>query len=241
MGGIVSAIIEMVTLATEMSAATGLAVDTILTGEALAALEVEVSSLMTIEGLSGIEALAQLGWTAEQFSNLAFIATTFTQAIGFSTIFNTVSGLAGLISAGIRLGFNVSSVNRAVNETRLLRLFGRIEYILKSNLSHQFNPLDWCCSLRDNYPPEIDNLDINFRSNLSAILENARWVRQANYTTDPNYESGDVIDIAHSPGGTDQVVTPDWLLPVILRLHGAQTEAPLCTLPENQTCPRRRP
>ncbi|BBG61998.2 minor capsid protein VP2 [Pipistrellus pipistrellus polyomavirus 1] len=236
MGGIISAIVDMVVLATEISAATGLAVETLLTGEALAALEAEVTSLMTIEGLTGIEALAQLGWTAEQFSDLAFIATTFSQAIGYGVIYNTVSGLAGLISAGIRLGLNVSSVNRQVLEQRLLTAFGRVESILKSNLSHQFNPLDWCCSLRENYPPEIDKLDINIRSNLSAILETARWVRQRDYTTDPEKESGDVIELPTSPGGTHQSVSPDWLLPVILRLHGAKEETPLCTLPKNQKC-----
>uniref|UniRef100_A0AAU6S4Z3 Minor capsid protein VP2 n=1 Tax=Eptesicus serotinus polyomavirus TaxID=3139987 RepID=A0AAU6S4Z3_9POLY len=238
MGGIISAIVDMIVLATEMSAATGLTVETLLTGEALAALEAEVASVMTVEGLSGIEALAQLGWTAEQFSNLAFIATTFGQAIGFGVLYNTVSGLAGLISAGIRLGLNVSSVNRQISENRLLHAFGEVERIVKSNLSHQLNPLDWCCSLRENYPKEIDNLDITLRSNLSAILEHARWVNQRNYTTDPQYESGDIIDIPHSPGGALQTSAPDWLVPVILRLHGSQEEAPLCTLSPGQTCDR---
>lgn len=234
MGGIISAIVDMVVLATEMSAVTGLTVETLLTGEALAALEAEVASVMTIEGLTGIEALAQLGWTAEQFSNLAFIATTFAQAVGYGVLYNTVSGLSALIAAGIRLGWGVSSVNRHMLENRLLMTFGKIEHVLKSNLSHQFNPFEWCCSLLQNYPPEIDELDINLKANLAGILETVRWVNQRQYTENPDEESGDIIEFPRSPGGAQQAVTPDWLLPVILRLHGSKEEAPVCSLSKEE-------
>lgn len=54
MGGIITLLANIGEIATELSATTGVTLEAILTGEALAALEAEISSLMTIEGISGI-------------------------------------------------------------------------------------------------------------------------------------------------------------------------------------------
>ncbi|AFP94189.1 VP2 structural protein [Alphapolyomavirus sturnirae] len=229
MGGVLSSIVDLIVLAVDLSAATGISIEAIVTGEALAALEAEVSSLMTVEALSGIEALETLGWSAEQFSQMSFLATSFNQAIGYGVVFQTVSGLSALIGAGVRLGLDISTANRSVLEAQLVQLFGKIASVLHVNLSHQFNPLDWCGSLHDNYPPELDALDISKLSKLGQILEVSRWVRQANFTEDPQQESGDVIAFYHAPGGAGQRTTPDWLLHLILRLNGAKEKTPLCS------------
>lgn len=217
-------------MAIDLSATTGLAMDAILTGEALASLEAEVSALMTIEGLSGLEALAQLGWTAEQFSQMSLLATTYSQAIGYGVVFQTVTGISTLIQAGIRLGLDVSAANRRTLASQLAKTFGQLANTLHLNLSHQFNPLDWCGSLHNNYPSELDKVDISILSKFANVLEYGRWVNQAEFTTDPFKESGDIIQFYEAPGGTFQPTTPDWLLTLILRLHGSQEKAPVCSL-----------
>lgn len=230
MGGILSAIVDMVLLASELSAATGLTLETLLTGEALAALEAEVTSLMTIEGLSGIEALAQLGWSAEQFSNLSFIATTFSQTVGYGVLFQTVTGISSLVSVGIKMGLEVSDVNRSKLETELRALFGQLIKYLHINLSHQFNPFDWCGSLHQNVPEEMMNLDTELLHTFGQLISSvhSRWVVQKVFTGDPSKESGDIIQHVPSPGGTHQDVAPDWLLHLILRLNGSKEKTPLC-------------
>ena len=93
MGGIITLLANIGEIATELSATTGVTLEAILTGEALAALEAEISSLMTIEGISGIEALAQLGFTAEQFSNFSLVASLVNQGLTYGFILQTVSGI----------------------------------------------------------------------------------------------------------------------------------------------------
>ncbi|QIQ69319.1 viral protein 2 [Alphapolyomavirus callosciuri] len=228
MGGIISSLVEIIVLATELSAASGLTIEALLTGEALAALEAEVFSLMTIEGLSGIEALAQLGWTAEQFSNLAYIASTFSTAVGYGIFFQTASGLSSLIAAGIQLGLQVSTVNRGRTERELELLFGTAAKLLHGNLAHHLNPFQWCESLHRDFPKEIEKVDISLRSKLGLIIENGRWVIQTTPTENTDYESGNIVNMYGPPGGANQRVTPDWLLHLILRLNGAQEKSPLC-------------
>ncbi|AFP94180.1 VP2 structural protein [bat polyomavirus 3a] len=229
MGGVLSTIVDLIALAVDLSAATGISIEAIVTGEALAALEAEVTSLMSLEALSGIEALETLGWSAEQFSHMSLLATTFNQAVGYGVMFQTVTGLAALIEAGVRLGLDISNTNRSVLQAQLVQIFGKIASVLHVNLSHQFNPLDWCGSLHENYPPELDALDISKLSKLGQIIEVSRWVRQANFTQNPQEESGDVIAFYHAPGGAGQRTTPDWLLHLILRLNGSKEKTPLCS------------
>ncbi|ANY98949.1 viral protein 2 [Piliocolobus badius polyomavirus 2] len=224
MGGVLSALVDMIVMATELSAASGLAIEALLSGEALAALEVEVFSLMTVEGLSGIEALAQLGWTAEQFSNMAFIASTFSNAIGYGLLFQTVSGISSLISVGIRLGREVSVVNRYQTEKALETIFGEIAKLIHINLSFHFDPKDWCKSISGNIPSPVLNLGVEQLSKFGLIIENGRWVVQNTPTDSPLFESGDIIEKYGPPGGANQRVTPDWMLPLILRLNGASKE-----------------
>lgn len=228
MGGVLSTVVDLIVLAIDISSATGLTMEALLTGEALASLEAEVFSLMTLEGLSGIEALAQLGWSAEQFSQLSLLASTYSQAIGYGVFFQTVLGLSTLIQAGIRIGLDVSTVHRNVLASELQRMFGNIANTLHINLSHQFNPLDWCASLHDNFPEGLENVDITFLSRFAQVLEHSRWVRQQTFTTNPELESGDVIEFYGPPGGANQRSTPDWLLHLILRLNGAEEATPFC-------------
>lgn len=228
MGGALSAMVDLIVLAVDMSATTGLTMEAILTGEALASLEAEVFSLMTVEGLSGIEALAQLGWTTEQFSNLGLLATSFSQAVGYGVLLQTVTGISTLIQAGIRMGLGVSSVQRRINITELEHLFGKIADTLHINLSHQLNPLDWCGSLHDNFPDNLEQIDRVFLSRYGQLLERTRWVNQYHLTTNPQHESGVLIQFYDAPGGADQRHTPDWLLHLILRLNGSKEATPSC-------------
>ncbi|AGA82576.1 minor structural protein VP3 [Chaerephon polyomavirus 1] len=185
---------------------------------------------MTIESLSGIEALAQLGWTAEQFSQLSFIATTFSQTVGYGVLFQTVTGISSLISVGIRMGLKVADVNRGQLESQLRGIFGNIVRYLHVNLSHQMNPLLWCDSLHTNLPDELLQLDPKLLHTFGEILSSpeSRWVVQQVFTSDPSQESGDVIQYVSSPGGTHHNVTPDWLLALVLRLNGSEEKTPLC-------------
>ncbi|AJA41155.1 VP3 [Tadarida brasiliensis polyomavirus 2] len=184
---------------------------------------------MAMEGLSGLEALTAMGWSAEQFSNLSLLATTYSQAIGYGVLFQTVTGLSTMIQVAVRLGMEIADTNRNVTEERLKQVFGEMVKTLHVNLSHQFNPLDWCGSLHDNWPKALENVDTSMLSKFGDYLELSRWVRQANFTTDPFQESGDIIAISYPPGGANQRVTPDWLLHLILRLYGSKEKAPLCT------------
>ncbi|AJA41148.1 VP3 [Tadarida brasiliensis polyomavirus 1] len=184
---------------------------------------------MTIESLSGVEALAQLGWTTEQFSQLSYVASTFSSVVGYGVLFQTVSGISSLIQAGIRLGWEVSQVNRNQLQAELERIFGTISKYLHVNLSHQLNPLDWCGSMHENFPPELDQLEIPLKSIFGQLLEHGRWVNQRTFTDDPQQESGDIIELSKAPGGANQRVCPDWLLHLILRLNGAPEKAPLCS------------
>ncbi|AHZ11644.1 VP3 [New Jersey polyomavirus-2013] len=184
---------------------------------------------MTVEGLSGIEALAQLGWTAEQFSNMAFISTTFSNAIGYGVLFQTVSGISSLISAGIRLGTSVSSVNRHQTEQELETIFGKIAHLIHVNLAFHLNPFNWCESIGGTVPTEFNFLSLDQLSKLGVVIENGRWVIQTTPSFDPMFESGILIERYEPPGGAYQRATPDWMLPLILRLNGAsQEKTPVC-------------
>lgn len=229
MGGVLSAVVDLIVMAVDLSAATGISMEAILTGEALAALEAEVSSVMTIQGLSGIEALAQLGWTAEQFSQMSFLATTFSQTLGYGVMLQTVTGISSMIAVGLRLGLEVAAANRQLEVEELTRLLGTLANTLHINLSHQFNPLDWCGSLHDNYPHLHGKVDQKILSGFSQLLEMGRWVRQYKFTTNPEEESGDIIMFYGAPGGAMQDHTPDWLLHLILRLHGSEEKTPSCS------------
>ncbi|AWD33800.1 VP3 [Tupaia glis polyomavirus 1] len=79
-----------------------------------------------------------------------------------------------------------------------------------------------------NYPKELENIPLDLRSKLGLIIERARWVIQKTPTTLPSEESGDIVQLYEAPGGALQRVTPDWLLPLILRLNGSQEKTPLC-------------
>ncbi|BBG61976.2 minor capsid protein VP2 [Myotis davidii polyomavirus 1] len=229
MGGALSAVVDLIVMAVDLSAATGITMESILTGEALAALEAEVTSVMTIQGLSGLEALAQLGWTAEQFSQMSFLATTFSQALGYGVMLQTVTGVSALISVGLRLGLEVAAANREMEVAELSRVLGTLAQTLHINLSHQFNPLDWCGSLHDNYPHLHGKVDQKVLSSFAQVIEMGRWVRQHDFTTNPQEESGDIIVFYGAPGGAMQSHTPDWLLHLILRLHGSEEKTPSCS------------
>ncbi|BBG62108.1 minor capsid protein VP2 [Rhinolophus sinicus polyomavirus 2] len=210
MGGILTLLFNTGEIISELIASTGLSLEALLTGEALAALEVEISSLMTIQGISGLEALAQLGFTAEQFANMSLVSSLFSEGVALSTIFQTVSGVSSLISAGIRLGIGDSpTVNRSLilqGEDRLAR------HIL---MSFPLNPFRWGESL-------IHSVDgpITLSPQLRGLILNGRWVvqTQANDTA----PSGNVIDL-HLPQGVHDQGCPDWLLPLILGLSGDLT------------------
>ncbi|BBG61971.1 minor capsid protein VP2 [Miniopterus schreibersi polyomavirus 4] len=232
MGGILTAMVDLFALSVDLSVATGISVESILTGEALAALEAEVSSVMTIQGISGLEALAQLGWTAEQFSQMSYLAATYASAVGYGVMFQTVTGLSALVSVGIRLGMDVSNSNRAAVLAELERSFGEVVNTLHLNLSHQINPAEWCASLHENFPDSLRHLDVVLRHRLGEILERGRWVNQHTFTTDPAHESGDVIQMFEPPGGAFQRCAPDWLINLLLRLDGAEEATPFgCNLP----------
>lgn len=187
---------------------TGLTMEALLTGEALAALEAEVASVMTIQGISGIEALAQLGFTAEQFANMSLVASLFSEGIALGTVFQTVSGVSSLIAAGVRLGIGQSStVNSSVlfnGEDRMVR------HVL---MAFPLDPLHW----RDSIIHAVDG-PLTLNPQLRGLVLGSRWVVQAGDTG----ASGSMIEL-HLPEGSHQQSCPDWLLPLILGLSGDQT------------------
>uniref|UniRef100_A0AAU7E2C0 Minor capsid protein VP2 n=1 Tax=Miniopterus bat polyomavirus TaxID=3141924 RepID=A0AAU7E2C0_9POLY len=213
MGGVLTLLMSIGEIATELTATTGLTLETILTGEALAALEAEIASVMTIQGISGIEALAQLGFTAEQFSNMALVASLVNEGIAYGTVFQTVSGLSALVAAGVRLGLGeVSNVNR-----RLLHFAGD-NIITHTLLSFPLDQMNW----GDSIIHALGGETIRSNQGLRNLILNARWVIQTE-SAPPDANSGNMIDFYHAPGGTHQQTTPDWMLPLILGLSGDQT------------------
>ncbi|QLH64633.1 VP2 [California sea lion polyomavirus 2] len=112
MGGVFSVFLDLLSLLPELSASTGFAIDAILAGEAAATVEAQVAGLMLMESIGPLEALASIGLTAESFSLLSAMPGFFNEAIGLGVVFQTVSGVSSLVSAGIRLNQEVSVVNR---------------------------------------------------------------------------------------------------------------------------------
>ncbi|ADQ54193.1 VP2 [Pan troglodytes verus polyomavirus 2c] len=221
MGGIITLLASIGEIATELSATTGITLESILTGEALAALEAEVTSLMTIEGISGIEALAQLGFTAEQFANFSLVASMVNQGLTYGFIFQTISGISSLISVGVRLAREqVSQVNRDVSWA------GSNELLRHALLSFSLDPLQWENSLLHSVGREVfeslspTSRQLQIQSNLVNLILNSRWVAQSMPAQNAGLVSGETLVIPEHVGGTFQQQTPDWLLPLILGLSG---------------------
>ncbi|BBG62103.1 minor capsid protein VP2 [Rhinolophus sinicus polyomavirus 1] len=210
MGGILTLLLSSGELVSELVASTGLSVEALLTGEALAALEAEVTSVMTIQGISGIEALAQLGFTAEQFANMSVVASLFSEGIALGTLFQTVSGVSSLVAAGIRLGIGQSST---VNSSALLH--GEDRLLRHVLMAFSLNPLQWDQSI-------IHAIDgpLTLNAQLRGLVLGSRWVVQMREDTSP---SGTMIDLHLPQGLSHEQGCPDWLLPLILGLSGDQT------------------
>ncbi|UYR20762.1 minor capsid protein [Myotis daubentonii polyomavirus 1] len=165
---------------------------------------------MTIQGVTGLEALAQLGFTAEQFANMSLVSSLFNEGVALATMFQTVSGVSSLIAAGIRLGIGESP---AVNRSMILH--GEDRLIRHLFLSFPLNPTQWGRSLIHAVDGPI-TLDPQLRS----LVVNGRWVIQ-NQDND-SAPSGAIIDM-HMPTGLHEQGSPDWLLPLILGLSGDRT------------------
>lgn len=226
MGGFLSLLVDLSTIAVDLSAATGVALESILTGEALAALEAEVSALMTIEGISGIEALAQLGFTAEQFSNFSLISSIVNQALTYGAIFQTVSGLSALISAGIRLGLEERSTVDMNLRSFLSYGYSR-EIVTQFASGFALDPLCWSQSLLHAIGQGLHRttrrLNLPVTGNLAMLAEEGRWHLISSRIESFNADSGQQISLYSAPGGAHQRVCPDWLQPLILGLYGQDT------------------
>lgn len=223
MGAFLSLLINVGALAAELSAETALSVESILTGEALAALEAEVASLMTIEGISGLEALAQLGFTAEQFSNFSLVSSLVNQALTYGIILQTVSGASSLISAGIRLGMSERSV---VNQRGSFDMGPGKEILENFARGFVIDPLNWSGSLLHSIgkalwkSAEGPRRDLKLQTNFARLLEEGKWREQTQLSQTQGYDSGNEIASYGAPGGAHQRVCPDWMLPLILGLSG---------------------
>ncbi|AGA82604.1 minor structural protein VP3 [Otomops polyomavirus KY157] len=170
---------------------------------------------MTIQGISGIEALTQLGFTAEQFSNMSLVASLVQEGVAYGTVFQTVSGVSSLVSAGIKLGMGeVSTVNRRLQN---LASGGADDLVRHSLFAFPFDPLDWADSIVHAVGPQ----GIKTNPNVRSVVLNSRWVIQDHNNSADN--SGQLIDFYPTPGGTHQQSTPDWMLPLILGLSGERT------------------
>lgn len=214
MGGVISLLLSIGEIAAELAATTGLTLETILTGEALAALEAEITSVMTIQGISGIEALAQLGFTAEQFSNMSLVASVISEGIGYATIFQTVSGASALVAAGIRLA--MEGTMSTVNSNTLFH--GGDTFLRHSLLSFPLDPLHWESSIIH----AMGDTPIRMNPNIRNIVASGRWVVQSESAPD-DMPSGNRIYFQPTSGGTHQQSCADWMLPLILGLSGIET------------------
>lgn len=221
MGGVLSLLLDLGTLATELSATTGVAMEALLTGEALAALEAEVFNLMTIEGLSAIEALAQLGFTAEQFSNFSLVASMVNQTVAYGTIFQTVSGASALVSAGIHLGLEQRSL---VDQNLVGHIAQGLFREVMTNFASGFaiDPIQWKYSLLHAVGKKAGDTagSIPVNTNLAKLVEESRWHLQTEASQNSGNESGQQIQMYSSPGGAHQTVCADWILPLVLGLSG---------------------
>lgn len=217
MGGVLSLILSIGEIAAELAATTGLTLETILTGEALAALEAEIASVMTIQGISGIEALAQLGFTAEQFANMSLVASVISEGIGYATVFQTVSGASALVAAGIRLALEGGGIS-TVNFNSLFHAHGADSFLRHSLLSFPLDPLHWESSLIHS----MGETPIRMNPNVRNLVASGRWVVQSE-SAPPDLPSGNRIFVQPTSGGTHQQSCADWMLPLILGLSGVET------------------
>ncbi|WAA14059.1 VP3 [Pumfec polyomavirus LSF128] len=184
---------------------------------------------MTVEGLDSLEALAQLGFTAEQFSNFSLVSSLMNQAVGYGVVFQTVSGISSLVSAGIRLGIGERSiVNPASLEKPLVNIRGPfLQDRGHPNLSLEFSldPLNVDQSFLNILGHQLwksikEHKKLGLYSNLAKLLENSRWDVRSLKSKE---ESGNVINLMGAPGGAHQSSSPDWMLPLILGLNGSLT------------------
>lgn len=223
MGGFISLLVSLPEIAAELSAETAISVESILTGEALAALEAEVTSLMTMDVISGVEALAQLGFTAEQFSQFALVSSVVNEAISYGLVFQTLSGVSTLVAAGIKLALEQESiVNRNIGWS------GQEPLLRHSMLAFTLDPLHWENSIMhevgdllfQQVSPQSRLLGLH---NARDLIARGRWVVQTEKAENEGEMSGNVINIPHSPGGTYHQSAPDWMLPLILGLSGFES------------------
>lgn len=226
MGAFISLLLNVGALAAELSAETAISVESILTGEALAALEAEIASVMTIQGISGIEALTQLGFTAEQFSNFSLVSSLVNQALQYAFYFQTVSGAAALVEAGIKWGVGERSVVDASDvglspNGRLLREFAK---------GFKIDPFNWSQSLIHNIGRTIfekisahNKITQATAQNYARLIEMGRWYVEGTDSVTAGNDSGISVAVYPAPGGAEQRATPDWLLPLILGLSGDTT------------------
>ncbi|AFP94193.1 VP2 structural protein [bat polyomavirus 4b] len=215
MGAFLTLLLNIGEIATELSATTGLTLETLLTGEALAALEAEVASLMTIDGISGIEALAQLGFTAEQFSNMSLVASVVQEGVSYGLVFQTLSGASALVGAGLKYGLEQVSV---VNRNKRTLFHGQHDILTQALLSFKLDPLNWGNSIIT----ALAHQPIKANDGLKNLILNSRWVISSQ-SAPPDSASGNLINFYPPTGGTHQQSTPDWMLPLILGLSGEKT------------------
>ncbi|AFP94185.1 VP2 structural protein [bat polyomavirus 2c] len=214
MGAFLTLILNLGEIAAELSATTGLTLETLLSGEALAALEAEVASVMTIQGITGIEALTQLGFTAEQFANMSLVASLVQEGVSYGLVFQTLSGVSALVGAGIKYGQEqVSTVNR----NRRAFFHGQHDILSQALLSFRLDPLNW----GDSIITALANEPIKANDGLKNLILNSRWVIASESSSDS--ASGNLVNFYPPTGGTNQQSTPDWMLPLILGLSGDRT------------------
>ncbi|BBG62076.1 minor capsid protein VP2 [Rhinolophus ferrumequinum polyomavirus 2] len=207
MGGVLSIILDLAEITTDLSTATGATVPLILSGEAAAAVEAEVSSLMVLEAMSPLEALAAVGITTEQFSLLHAVPGMVLDAVGLGMFFQTFTGASALVAAGLKLG--LSHEVSVVNQNMALSIWRPEEYwdVLfpgVQTFAYSLNVLgEWATSIYHAVTRQIwDSLvreghrqigrvtsELAYRSahsfhdTIARIVENARWV----LTTGPSH------------------------------------------------------
>ncbi|BBG62003.1 minor capsid protein VP2 [Rhinolophus affinis polyomavirus 1] len=200
MGGFLSALLDIVSIATELSASTGFSVEAIITGEAAAAIETEVAWLMELETMTAVEAMAVVGLEAADISMLYAVPSILTDAVGLGVVFQTVSGASALVAAGVRLGqHEVSVVNRNNMALALWRpeeywdvLFPGVNtfaysinvlYDWASSLYHTMSRQIWDSLVREGHR-QIEGATralairtaYQFHDTIARLMEHSRWV-----------------------------------------------------------------
>ncbi|WAA14048.1 VP3 [Lyfec polyomavirus MAF4] len=182
---------------------------------------------MAIDGISGIEALAQLGFTAEQFSNFSLISSLVNQALAYGTLLQTVSGASALISAGIKLGLSERSI---VNQAHHQSVAGQ-EILDNFARGFTLDPLNWNGSLLHAIGKSLwtsadsSRRNLKLQSNFARLVEEGRWRLQTTESVNAGQDSGQIITSFGAPGGAHQRACSDWMLPLVLGLSGDITPA----------------